>query len=288
MRHSLFLAMAATLLLFVPAFVGAQYSTSAPTGPVQSVATRPRLRFESAPKITDEVAIAGDQHVILRSGENIPMRLPRRPMITVDIDSHINTEAIKKGVTFTRILEFREALNTEFKSAYADKGTQLETVFSGHSSGFKNRAHLLISPVQFEIEVGPTDYKIIDKLDDVYIALKPGKWRFEVHSVLTHIVSPDGEMWTASADSETGDIVGKGYGGGRRDPFNADPLIPICSIPVLGAFCPIIELKSLFERLRRRPNIIVPSQSTAYFRVHKLTGTYLGPPVPTGPATIVR
>jgi hypothetical protein len=287
-RKCFVFALLAAVVLF-PSFVRAQYATSPQRAPDQNVAIRPRLRFEpAAAKITDEVARAGNQYLIFRSGENVPLLLTRGAVLRLGLDSHLNTGKFKEGVPFTRILEVRAPLQSRFNAMYAEKGTSVETLFSGRSSGFKNRAILVIIPMQFQIEVGPTDYKVIDSVNGSYVALKPGKWRLELQCSLTHIVSPDGEMWTASTQSETEGILGNHWGREGREQFYPDPFSPLAGVPGINMIYPIIELKGLFKMLIHRPNIIVPSESDIYFQVNRMTGTYLGPSVPTDPATIVR
>jgi len=288
MKDSILLAIAVALLLLTPSIGNAQYTTS-PTGvPRQTITTRPRLRSEPAAKIKDEIARAGDQYVIFRSGENIALPLTHGAMLKLVLDSHLRTDKLKEDVTFIRVLEVRAPLQSPLNTLYADKGTLVETIFSGRSAGFKKRAVLMIIPIQFLIEAGPTDYKVIDRLNNSYVVLKPGKWRIELRCSLTQIVSPDGEMWTASAQSESDRIVGEWWGNDGKEQFYPDPFSPLSTIPRIDVFYPFIELKGLFKRLIKRPNIVLPSESDIYFHVNRMTGTYLGPSIPTEPATIVR
>lgn len=280
--------LAAVLLLLAASYAGAQNTSGQPGSAYQNMEARPRLRSKTTAKIRDEVARAGDQYVIYRSGEDVLLPLTRGAVLRLGLDAHLSTGKLKKGVTFTRLLEIRAPLQNPFNAIYADKGTQVETEFSGNSSGFKNRAVLLISPTQIQVEVGPADYKVIDTQDGFYVVLKPGKWRFDLNCSLTQVVSPDGEMWTASAQSETDGIVGKKFGREGREQFYPDPLNPLASIPQLAVVYPYVELKGVLKMLIHRPNIILPGESDVYFHVNKMTGTYLGPSAPTGPATLVR
>jgi hypothetical protein len=289
MNKSFFLALAAALvLLTAPSIASAQYQTDQQGNPDQNYRLRPRLRTVEGARVKDELARAGDQYVIYRSGESIPVPLTPGAVLRLGLDSGLNTGKLKEGRALTRLLEIRAPLQSPFNATYADKGTPVETEFSGQSSGFKDRAILIISPKQFQIEVGPTDYKVIGTLDGSYVVLKPGKWRFDLECSLTQVVSPDGTMWTASTQSETGGIVGKRFGREGNEQFYSDPLAPLASIPQAAIIYPYLELKSLFKILIHRPNIILPGESDIYLHVDRMTATYLGPSLPTQPATIVR
>jgi len=287
MRHPFLVILAGTLLLLISSMVSAQ-SPASEAGPAQNVPTRPRLRSETDAKITDEVARVGDQFVIFRSGENVLIPLTGGALLKLGLDAHLSTGKLKEGVTLTRILEIRAPILSPFNAIYADKGMQVETVFFGRSSGFKTRAVLAIIPTQLQVEIGPTDYKVLEKLNGTYVALKPGKWRFDLQCSLTHVVSPEGDTWVVGPNSETDSIEGKAWGRDGREPYYPDPFAPLVGVPYLGRFSPFVELKGLVKMIFHRPNITLPTESDIYFHINRMTGTYLGPSIPTNPPTLNR
>ena len=287
MRHSFLLILAVTLLLLTTSMVSAQHPTSE-AGPAQNVPTRPRLRSEINAKITDEVVRAGDQFVIFRSGENVLIPLTPAALLKLGLDAHFSTNKLKEGVIITRILEIRAPIFSPFNAIYADKGMQVETVFFGRSSGFKTRAVLAIVPMQLQVEIGPGDYKVIEKLNGTYVALKPGKWRFYLQCSLTQVVSPEGDTWVVGPHSETDSIEGKAWGRDGRETYYPDPFAPLVGVPFVGRFSPFVELKGLVKMIFHRPNITLPTESDIYFHINRMTGTYLGPSIPTNPATLNR
>lgn len=249
---------------------------------------RPRLQPAEAVKPKDELARAENQYVIYRSGENVPVPLTPGATLRLSLDAGISTGRMKEGVIVTRLLTVRAPLQTPYKGIYADKDYLVETEFSGQHSGFKDRAILMIAPKQFQVEVGPGDYLIVGKLNDTYVALKPGKWRFDLQCSLRQVVTPDGETWTARDNSETNGMHGQRFGRERKEPGYDDMYNGLPYFPHGELAFGISQLKGLWKFLVHRPNIVLSTTTDLYFYVDRMTATYIGPPAPTGPATIVR
>jgi hypothetical protein len=247
----------------------------------------PRLGTADSANIRDEVARAGDQYVIYRSGANIPVPLTPGAVLRLGLDAALSTSKLKEGQIVPRLLALRTPLQNPFNVAYAEKDILVETEFSGRASGFKNRSILLIRPRRFQIEVGPTEYKVVGMVDNLYVALKPGKWRFDLECSLTQVVSPEGDTWTVRGDSETGALVGRRVGSDGKPQFN-DVFDPLVYLPHGTFIYAVTQLKRLFMALIHRPNMTLPVSTDVYFRVNRLTATYVGPSVPSEPATIIR
>lgn len=266
----------------------AQAQSRQEDGSAQTNEVRPHLRNGETAKTRDEFARADEGYVIFRSGEKISLPLTPGAPLRLALDAGISTSRMNEGVTITRLLPIRTAFETPYQGIYAEKDYLVETQFSGRHSGFKNRSILMINPKQFQVEVGPTDYLVVGKLDDFYIVLKPGKWRFDLECSLKQVVTPEGETWTARNNQESNEIRGQRFGREAKVQNGEDLYSGLAYFPRGELAYGISQLKGLWRFLVHRPNLVLPTMTDLYFQVDRMTATYLGPSVPTGPATIVK
>jgi hypothetical protein len=248
---------------------------------------RPRLTSVEVARVKDELARAGNDYIILRSGQDILLPITPGAPLRLSLDSGISTNKMKDGVRVTRLLPLKSPLETRYQGIYGDRDYLVLTEFSGRNSGFKDRSLLLINPMQFQVEVRPTDYVVIDILDGKYVVLKPGKWRFTLRCSLKQVVTPTGQTWTAPTNSETDGIKGDKFGREHREEIYED-YSGLTSFPRGEIAFGIAQLKGLWRYLLHRPNIELPAATDLYFTLNQISVTYIGPLLPTDPATVVH
>jgi hypothetical protein len=93
---------------------------------------RPRLTSVEVAKVKDELAQAGNDYIIFRSGQNILLPVTPGAPLRLSLESGISTNKMKDGVRVTRLLPLRSPLETPYQGIYADRDYLVLTEFSGH------------------------------------------------------------------------------------------------------------------------------------------------------------
>jgi hypothetical protein len=252
-----------------------------------SVMSRPRrtpqLQVAEETVIIDQPARADGQSFIWRSGKNISLPLTPGAVLRVGLDASLTTKKMDEQ-SVGRTLQLRAPIENPNQGKYADRDFLVESIISGHQSGFKQRSLLKIEPKQMLVEVRSTDYIVIGRINNEYIVLKPGKWRFDLTCSLKQVVTPDGETWSLAGDSEAVGIKGNTFGTENRSQGGEDLYGGFSYFNPAG---PIIygvaQLRNLGRVLIHRPNITLPAGTDLYFRIEQLRATYIGPSTPKVP-----
>jgi len=253
-----------------------------------TLTTRPRrlpqLQVVEESLIIDQPARADGQRFIWRSGKNISLPLTPGAVLRVGLDASLTTKKLDEGQSIGRTLQLRAPIENPNQGKYADRDFLVESVISGRHSGVKQRSLLKIEPKQILVEVRSTDYIVIGRVNNEYIVLKPGRWRFDLTCSLKQVVTPEGETWSLAGDSEAVGIKGDKFGTENRSQ-GGDDLYG--GLPYFTPAGPILygvaQLRTLGRVLIHRPNMTLPVGTDLYFRIDQLRATYIGPSTPKVP-----
>lgn len=244
---------------------------------------RPQLQQATPGNYKDELAKADDRYFYYRSGFGISLPQTEGSPLLLGLDSSLSTNGMV-GVVLHRNLPVRAPIQTPNVDLYSVKDALVETRIMGHESGVKNQAILIVEPYLLEVEVN----SLIDigEKDGLRVYLKPGKWKFQLSCSLESIEVPDGGSWKAKRNSESV-IKGGKYkfqGSSSSDHFSGLLYIQPFGTVAYG----LSQLGGLVGFFFHRPDIKLPATTELHFRIESMEATYVAPPAPKGPVTIIR
>ncbi len=248
---------------------------------------RPQLKVAASPEYTDEVYLWGSENVYLRTGKDIHVPLTDSPSLEAGLNSPLSTKGMT-GATLNRGLIMRSDILTRYGDKLAVKDAVVEARISGHKSGFKNRAALVVEPRTVELRLtSPVQISTAENGDRIF--LKPGTWLLRLHCTIQS-VEAENMHWYPSNDNESLVIKGKKFGAGTsgQNAF-ADPYVDLQYINPFGAFAySMTKIGKLAGLLFRRPNIDLPPSTQLFFRIDRIEATYLAPPMSADNPTPVK
>jgi hypothetical protein len=279
------------VLLFMSPGVIAQVGTPARQSPTPLKSStprnldelRPRLTQTSKASYTDQLAVAEDEEIYIRSGSNVPLPLSIGTPLVLRLESSLSTNGMN-GVQMTREIPLRGPILTKYAQIIAPKDILVATQIVGRGAGFKDRAELMIEPKTVFIEID--SYVLVDESNGRRVFLKPGKWSIVLHCSILAIENPDGRSWYARNENE-GRVKGGRLGFGNGSPNADDHASGLLYLPPYG---PVIygftQIKGLIGFFFKRPNIKLPERTEIHFRIDRMEANYLSAPIPKGPVKV--
>jgi hypothetical protein len=259
--------------------VTAQQSRPRRTSTVSSDSIPPRLKTTLSPEYVDDTYLWGEESIHLRTGKEINIPLTDSPSLQLGLETPLSTKGMT-GTTINRVLIVHGDILTMYGDKLAIKDSAVETRISGHKSGVKSRATLLVEPRTLELKL-PSPIQIGTTKEGERIFLKPGTWLLRLHCTIQSIEA-DNIHWYPTNDNESITIRGKMFGGSSNQDAFADPYMDLQYINPFGAFAySMTRIGKLAGILFHRPNINLPPATQLFFRIDRIEGTYLAPPLPT-------
>jgi len=279
------------VLLFMTPTVIAQVGSPARQSPIPEQSStprnpdeiRPRLTRTSKPNYTDQLAVAEDEEIYVRSGSNVSLPLSIGTPLVLRLETGLSTKGMN-GVPMTREIPLRAPILTRYAQIIAPKDILVETQIAGRGAGFKARAELTIEPKTVLIEID--SYVLVGEVDGRRVFLKPGKWAIVLHCSILAIENPDGRSWYARNENE-GRVKAGLFGFGNSSSSTDDHASGLLYLPPYGPVVyGITQIKGLIGFFFKRPNIRLPERTEIYFRIDKMEANYLSPPIPKGPVKV--
>jgi hypothetical protein len=243
----------------------------------------PRLEVAVPASTQDEFRISpSGRRYYLRTGSRISLPLTPEGVLQLSIPSPFSTAGMD-GRSEYRLLPLQLEIVGALGFKYSPPGGNVATVFTGHKSGIKNRASLLIEPKRLQVVIRNVDYVKVAVKDGYPVYLKPGRWTYELSCSFVSMVDPDGHVIHAPKNSEapiTGKWVGRDRG--SRTSGNYGSYIPY--VEPVGPMInfAISQVGNLFGLLHR-PNISIPAGTQLNFQITNLEATYTSEQPPTEP-----
>ena len=170
----------------------------------------------------------------------------------------------------------RADILTRYGDKLAVKDYLVETRITGHKSGFKSRAVLMIEPriIQFK---STTPVLIGATPQGTPLFLKPGVWSLQLHCTI-QAIEAENMHWYASDDKESIVVKGKRFGSSDSSSNFADPYYDLQYVSPFGPLAySMSKLGKFVGLLLRRPNIELPATTQIFFRIDRIEATYLAP-----------
>lgn len=243
----------------------------------------PTLGIEESPVVNDEMRISrGGQRYYIRSGSHITLPLTPEGLLQLSLPFPFSTAGMD-GRSESRPLPLQFEILGPYGFKYSPPGGNVITLFTGHKSGFKNRATLVIEPQSLQVVIRNVDYVKVGEKDGYPIYLKPGRWTYELKCTFVSMVDPEGHVIHAPRDSE-GLVRGKWVGRerGSHGSSSYGEFLPYFDPvgPTVNFF--ISQFGHVFS-LFHRPNISVPAGTQLNFQINGLKATYTAEAPPAEP-----
>lgn len=239
----------------------------------------PRLRQVVTADFTDVPYRWGSETVYFRTGNNIPIPLSDSPSMQLGLDTALSTRGMKDA-TINRGFVMRLDILTKYGDRLATKDSIVETRVSGHASGFKDRALLIIEPRTVELKV-LMPIQVGTGKNGERVFLKPGTWLLRFHCTIQSLES-ENFHWYARDDSESLMVQGRTFGTSGSNYATADPYADLQYINPYGALAySFSRVGKLALLLFHRPNIDLPVNTQIFFRMDRVEATFLTEPLPS-------